>query len=44
MLKTPPLGLLFCQGQFTTDWGVMGAVMTTTLRLPMLRLYLLFSE
>lgn len=26
-LKTLPLGVLFFQGQFTTDWGSMGATM-----------------
>ena len=26
-LKTLPLGVLFFQGQFTTDWGAMGATM-----------------
>ncbi|WP_127493745.1 carbohydrate ABC transporter permease [Paenibacillus glycanilyticus] len=42
-LKTLPLGLLFFQGQFTTDWGAMGAAMTIA-SLPTLLLYILFSE
>ncbi|REE77745.1 raffinose/stachyose/melibiose transport system permease protein [Paenibacillus taihuensis] len=42
-LKTLPLGLLFFQGQFTTDWGAMGAAMTIA-SLPTLLLYMLFSE
>ncbi|MBW5449282.1 ABC transporter permease subunit [Cohnella sp. CFH 77786] len=42
-LKTLPLGLLFFQGQFTTDWGAMGAVMTMA-SLPTVLLYVFFSE
>ncbi|THF75045.1 carbohydrate ABC transporter permease [Cohnella fermenti] len=42
-LKTLPLGLLFFQGQFTTDWGAMGAVMTIA-SLPTILLYAFFSE
>lgn len=42
-LKTLPLGLLFFQGQFTTDWGAMGASMTLA-SLPTVLLYSLFSE
>lgn len=42
-LKTLPLGLLFFQGQFTTDWGAMGASMTLA-SIPTVLLYALFSE
>lgn len=42
-LKTLPLGLLFFQGQFTTDWGAMGASMTIA-SLPTVLIYILFSE
>lgn len=42
-LKTLPLGLLFFQGQFTTDWGAMGAAMTIA-SLPTVLLYAFFSE
>lgn len=42
-LKTLPLGLLFFQGQFTTNWGAMGAAMTIA-SLPTVIIYLLFSE
>lgn len=42
-LKTLPLGLLFFQGQFTTDWGAMGAAMVIA-SLPTVLLYTLFSE
>jgi raffinose/stachyose/melibiose transport system permease protein len=42
-LKTLPLGILLFQGQYTTDWGVMGAIMTIA-SLPMLIVYLLLSE
>jgi raffinose/stachyose/melibiose transport system permease protein len=42
-LKTLPLGLLFFQGQFTTNWGAMGAAMTIA-SLPTVLLYVLFSE
>lgn len=42
-LKTLPLGLLFFQGQFTTDWGAMGASMTIA-SIPTVLLYALFSE
>lgn len=42
-LKTLPLGLLFFQGTFTTDWGAMGASMTLA-SIPTVLLYSLFSE
>ena len=42
-LKTLPLGVLFFQGQFTTDWGSMGATMVIA-SLPAVLLYCLFSE
>ncbi|AIQ72839.1 MULTISPECIES: carbohydrate ABC transporter permease [Paenibacillus] len=42
-MKTLPLGLLFFQGQYSTDWGGMGAVMTMA-SLPMVIVYLFFSE
>lgn len=42
-LKTLPLGLLFFQGTFTTDWGAMGASMTLA-SLPTVLLYSMFSE
>jgi len=42
-LKTLPLGLLFFQGQFTTDWGAMGAAMTIA-SLPTVLIYILFSK
>ncbi|MNE55321.1 L-arabinose transport system permease protein AraQ [compost metagenome] len=42
-LKTLPLGLLFFQGQFTTDWGAMGAAMTIA-SLPTVLIYMIFSE
>ncbi|WP_372632242.1 carbohydrate ABC transporter permease [Cohnella sp.] len=42
-LKTLPLGLQFFQGQFTTDWGAMGAAMTIA-SLPTVLIYILFSE
>lgn len=42
-LKTLPLGLLFFQGQFTTNWGAMGASMVIA-SLPTVLLYVLFSE
>ncbi|MFC3746787.1 carbohydrate ABC transporter permease [Paenibacillus sp. GCM10012306] len=42
-MKTLPLGLLFFQGQYSTDWGGMGAVMTMA-SLPMIIVYLFFSE
>jgi len=42
-LKTLPLGLLFFQGQFTTDWGAMGAAMTIA-SLPTVLIYIIFSE
>jgi raffinose/stachyose/melibiose transport system permease protein len=43
LMKTLPLGLLFFQGQYSTDWGGMGAVMTIA-SLPMVIVFLLFSE
>ena len=42
-LKTLPLGVLFFQGQFTTDWGSMGATMVIAC-LPAILVYVLFSE
>lgn len=42
-MKTLPLGLLFFQGQYSTDWGGMGAVMTIA-SLPLVIIYLFFSE
>lgn len=42
-LKTLPLGVLFFQGQFTTDWGGMGATMVIA-SLPAVLVYSLFSE
>lgn len=42
-LKTLPLGVLFFQGQFTTDWGGMGATMVIA-SLPAVVVYALFSE
>jgi len=42
-LKTLPLGVLFFQGQFTTDWGSMGATMVIA-SLPVVLVYVLFSE
>ena len=42
-LKTLPLGVLFFQGQFTTDWGSMGATMVIA-SLPAILVYCLFSE
>ena len=42
-MKTLPLGVLFFQGQFTTDWGSMGATMVIA-SLPAIVVYCLFSE
>jgi len=42
-LKTLPLGILFFQGQFTTDWGAMGATMVMA-SLPTIIIYCLFSK
>lgn len=42
-MKTLPLGLLFFQGSYSTDWGAMGAVMTIA-SLPMVLVYLFLSE
>jgi raffinose/stachyose/melibiose transport system permease protein len=42
-MKTLPLGLLFFQGQYSTDWGGMGAVMTIA-SLPMVIVFLFFSD
>lgn len=42
-IKTLPLGLLFFQGQFTTNWGAMGACMTIA-SLPTVVIYLIFSD
>jgi raffinose/stachyose/melibiose transport system permease protein len=42
-LKTLPLGVLFFQGEFTTDWGGMGATMVIA-SFPAILVYSLFSE
>ncbi|TFE23775.1 carbohydrate ABC transporter permease [Cohnella luojiensis] len=42
-LRTLPIGLIYFQGQYATDWGGMGAVMTIA-SLPMVILYLFFTE
>lgn len=42
-LKTLPLGVLFFQGQFTTDWGGMGATMVIA-SLPAILVYVIFSD
>ncbi|WP_099466664.1 carbohydrate ABC transporter permease [Konateibacter massiliensis] len=42
-LKTLPLGVLFFQGQFTTDWGGMGATMVIA-SLPAILIYIIFSD
>ena len=42
-MKTLPLGLLFFQGQFTTDWGAMGAAMAVA-SLPTVIMYIFFSN
>ncbi len=42
-MKTLPLGLLFFQGQFTTDWGAMGAAMAIA-SLPTVIMYVFFSN
>ncbi len=42
-LKTLPLGLLFFQGEFTTNWGAMGAAMVIA-SLPTVLVYTLLSE
>ncbi|MVP01356.1 MULTISPECIES: carbohydrate ABC transporter permease [Paenibacillus] len=42
-LKTLPLGLLYFQTQFSSDWGAMGAVMMIA-TIPTLLIYLVFSE
>jgi raffinose/stachyose/melibiose transport system permease protein len=42
-LKTLPLGILFFQGQFTTDWGAMGATMVIA-SLPTVLVYTVFSN
>jgi raffinose/stachyose/melibiose transport system permease protein len=42
-LKTLPLGILFLQGAFTTDWGAMGATMVIA-SLPTIVLYVVFSR
>lgn len=42
-LKTLPLGILFFQGQFTTDWGAMGATMVIA-SLPTVLVYTIFSN
>jgi len=42
-IKTLPLGLIAFQGQFTTDWGAMGAALTIA-SLPTLLMYLAFSN
>ena len=42
-LKTLPLVLLFFQGEFTTNWGAMGAAMAIA-SLPTVLIYAIFSE
>lgn len=42
-LKTLPLGLLFFQGEYTTDWGAMGATMVIA-SIPTVLVYTLFSS
>jgi raffinose/stachyose/melibiose transport system permease protein len=42
-MKTLPLGLLLFQGQYSTDWGGMGAVMTIA-SLPMVIVFIFFSD
>ncbi len=42
-LKTLPLGLALFQGQFSTDWGAMGAAMVIA-SVPTILIYLIFSE
>jgi raffinose/stachyose/melibiose transport system permease protein len=42
-MKTLPLGVLFFQGSFTTDWGGMGATMVIA-SFPAIIIYTLFSE
>ena len=42
-LKTLPLGVLFFQGEFTTDWGGMGAAMVIA-SFPAILIYVLFSD
>ena len=42
-VKTLPLGLLYFTGQFSTDWGPMGAAMVIS-SVPMVVLYLLLSD
>ena len=42
-LKTLPLGLLFFQGEYTTDWGAMGATMVIA-SIPTVLIYALFSS
>lgn len=42
-LKTLPLGILNFDGQFQTNWGALGAVMTIA-SLPAIVVYLLFNE
>ena len=42
-MKTLPLGLLFFQGAFTTDWGAMGATMVIA-SLPTVLVYIFFSN
>lgn len=42
-MKTLPLGLLFFQGRFTTDWGAMGATMVMA-SLPTVLMYTIFSN
>lgn len=42
-LKTLPLGLITFQGQFSTDWGGMGAAMVIA-SIPTIIVYLLFNQ
>lgn len=42
-LKTLPLGLMFFQGSFTTNWGAMGAAMVIA-SVPTVLIYIIFSK
>ncbi len=42
-MKTLPLGLLYFQGEFSTDWGASSAALTIA-SLPPIILYLIFSK
>jgi raffinose/stachyose/melibiose transport system permease protein len=41
--KTLPLGLIYFQGKFATDWGASSAALTIA-SIPPILLYLLFSQ